>query len=279
MGLGLGIRPRIARVMEELRYWHSNHLGRPRLFDLSTPERVGVVYHEPTDMCPADRIMLYALVRGLKPVRAVEVGSRWGNSARIICNAMEENGVGRLIGIDPEPGNFRVPPADMHGRFEAIAGYSPEAMPLAAEKFGGKFDFGFIDGMHTYEAVMADMKGALALLEEGGHLLIHDVFHPGEELAVVDLLKEVPELVDCGFLTRHPEVRDPVFYQGMRLLRYGPTKGLRLIAEAHEAAGRPAPDAESLRNYDIHLVRLKEQAALRGEVVDDLGRISPKARG
>ena len=278
-GLRTRYRSADSRIMQEIRYWHSRHLGRPRLFDLSSPERLGVVYHEPTDMCPADRIMLYALVRGLRPVRAVEIGTRSGNSARIICNAMEENGEGRLVGIDPEPGNLRVRPADLHGRFEAIAGYSPEALPLAAEKLGGKFDFVFVDGMHTYAAVMADMKGALAFLEEGGHLLIHDVYHPGEELAIVDLLEEVPEPVDCGFLTRHPEIRDPVFYQGIRLLRLGPTNGLGLIARAHDAAGRRPPDAEALRNYDIHLVILKGQASLRGEVVDDLGRVSPKAGG
>ena len=40
---------------------------RPDLYDLSSNERVGVVYTAPSDMRIDERLFLYTLVRGLQP--------------------------------------------------------------------------------------------------------------------------------------------------------------------------------------------------------------------
>jgi hypothetical protein len=60
--------------------------GKPRLYNLNTSERVGCVYNEPTDKCSTDRLMLYALAHGLRPKLALQIGVRWGGSARIITH-------------------------------------------------------------------------------------------------------------------------------------------------------------------------------------------------
>jgi len=72
--MGFGIRAKSKKIKDELGYWFKNVFMRQNLYDISSSERVGVVYHEPSDMCFTDRIMLYALVRGLRPQRALEVG-------------------------------------------------------------------------------------------------------------------------------------------------------------------------------------------------------------
>ncbi|MGL5135100.1 MAG: hypothetical protein ACRC78_21420, partial [Planktothrix sp.] len=118
MGLGLGLKSKLKKASNSLNYWYKNTFALPNLFNLFSSERIGVIYHEPSDMCVTDRVMLYALVRGLKPTRALEIGVRWGGSARIITNAMEENGVGQLVGIDPAPENFKANPKVLHNRYK-----------------------------------------------------------------------------------------------------------------------------------------------------------------
>ena len=93
----LGIRSKAIALRRNIEYGLRNRVLRPRLFNLRTSERVGVIYHQPSDLCETDRVMLYALVRGLRPKYAIEIGVRWGESARIITNAMQENGVGPLL--------------------------------------------------------------------------------------------------------------------------------------------------------------------------------------
>ena len=131
MRLGLGLRNKVESIRQEISLFFRNTFLKPKLFNLQTPERIGCVYREPTDMFATDRIMIYALVRGLRPKHALEIGARWGGSGTIITNAMEENGVGQLVGIDPEPEQFRATKSETHGRYTLIKGYSPQAIPEA----------------------------------------------------------------------------------------------------------------------------------------------------
>ncbi len=250
--LGLGLKKRFGTLRNELRLgWH-NRMRRPNLFDLSSPERVGAIYHQPSDMCETDRIMLYALARGLRPVHALEIGSRWGGSARIITNAMEENGVGRLVGIDPETTAFRARKKDLHHRFTLVEGYSPEAIPRALEAVDSDaFDFVFIDALHTHDAARDDFLGVLPHLSPGAHILFHDAYHQGIDQAITDIVAAHDELFDLGFVTRNPSIGEPVAYQGLRLVRQGDVDGRELIASAYRHADRAPPVFHAaLRNYD-----------------------------
>jgi predicted O-methyltransferase YrrM len=108
MGFGLGIRGKASKVRNEATYLWLNTFRRPLLNHLRTMERIGVIYDEPSDMCVPDKLMLYALVRGLRPERVLEIGVRWGAGARIISAALEDaGGRARAVGIDPEPEAFR----------------------------------------------------------------------------------------------------------------------------------------------------------------------------
>jgi predicted O-methyltransferase YrrM len=199
----------------------------------------------------ADRLMLFALVRGLRPNLALEIGVRWGNSARIITNAMEENRIGKLAGIDPEPGSFRAKPSELHGRYILVKGYSPQAIPAAVEKLGGKVDFVLIDALHIHDAMLADFRGCLPYLADGAHVVFHGAFHQGIDQAVCEALAENREFVDCGFITRNAEMRLPVADQGLRLIRKGSVDGRKFIAEAFERHNCvPPPFTPELWNYD-----------------------------
>ena len=261
--MGLGLRYKIGRATWELRMLLANSLGRPRLYQSRTRERIGVIYHEPTDMCPADRVMLYALVRGLRPTAVLEIGVRWGGGARIIAAALEDaGGPGRAIGIDPEIDGFRPRPRELFGRYELLRGYSPGAIPEAVARLGSPVELAIIDAMHTHDHVLNDFRGVVPHLAAGGHILLHDAFHQGIDQAVAEVLEENPTFTDCGLITRHPSIDDaPVAYQGWRLIRAGMSNTHEVITEACRRSGRPAPEfSPRLLNWDHHWNRMQDQA-------------------
>jgi predicted O-methyltransferase YrrM len=253
--MGWGLRNKFRRIADEARSLWANTLGRPMLHRTKTPERVGVIYIQPSDMCIPDRLMLYALVRGLRPARVLEIGVRWGGGARIIAAALEDaGGSGRAVGIDPEPKAFRAKPRDLFGRYELLCGYSPGAIPEAMARLGGPLDLAIIDAMHTYDHVLADLLGVIPFVAAGGHILLHDAFHQGVDRAVTEMLAKNLNLVDCGFLTRFPEIgNEPVAYQGLRLVRVGTPDSGEMIAGAFRHVGRPVPEfSPALSNWDRH---------------------------
>ncbi len=252
---GLGLKAKAREAARRARAVRSRLL-RPRLFDVGTRERFGVIFREPSDMCVPDRVLLYALVRGLRPGRALEIGVRWGGSARIITNAMEDAGCGRLVGIDPVPGAFRVRDAELHGRYQLLEGYSPQRIPDAVSALGGPLDLVLIDALHTHDAVLADLQGVLPHLASGGHVLIHDAFHYGIGQAVDQVVRE-QGLHDCGALSRHPALSPPVAYQGLRVLRKGSFDGTHLVEEAYRERGlTPPPRTPELWNFDKYANRI-----------------------
>lgn len=257
MQLGLGLRATLRRGREEF-LRTLREFRKPNLYDLSSPSRVGCIYREPNDMCETDRLMLFALVRGLRPNFALEIGARWGNSARIITNAMEENGVGRLIGIDPFPEAFSARPRELHGRYTLLKGYSPQAIPEAAKTIGHQFEFVFIDALHIYDAVLADFRGCLPHLADGAHVLFHDAYHQGVAEAIGTALAENLAFNDCGLITRDASIGFPVSYGGMRLLRKGGVDSKELISAAYQRNNHtPPPFSREVWNYDPYYNRLQ----------------------
>lgn len=239
------------RFQKDLAVVLKNRWMRPNLYRLSSNERIGAVYYNPTDMCVTDRIMIYALVRGLRPEHVLEIGVRWGGAARIIANALEDTGRGYAIGIDPETKAFRVSPSDLHNRYRLIEGSSPEDVPAAVELLGGVVNFVFIDALHTHDAVRSDFEAVRPFLADDAHVLFHDNYHQGICLAVDSILDEHPEFSDCGILTRSPAVEIPVSGQGLRLIRKGVVDGVSLIKEGYERSGiRVPPFTPALRNWD-----------------------------
>jgi predicted O-methyltransferase YrrM len=156
---------------------------RPNLYNLRSPHRVGVVYTAPSDMKIEERLMLYSFIRGFQPQRALEIGVLRGGSGLIIANAMEDNGKGVVIGIDPDP-LLDVRRSAFHGRYRLIRSTSPEALPQARELAGGPFDFVLIDGLHLYKQVSRDIEGVLPHLQDDAYVMFHDAFHYGVGTAI-----------------------------------------------------------------------------------------------
>lgn len=248
----------------------SRRLQRPNLYRLSSPERVGAVFSAQSGMSVDERIFLYAIARGFRPERALEIGVAKGGSALIITNAMEENGRGLLVGVDPEP-RLTVKWNDLHGRYKLIPRPSPEVIPEAREAAGGPFDFVLIDGLHIYDPVRKDIAAIIPHLADGAYLLFHDAFHYGVATAIREAIEAHPGLVDCGYPCRTPNVyADPATpYNGFRLLLWTGVKAaprsvdVEAILEplyARERRVRP-PMREDVLNHDIWYCRVVSPCA------------------
>lgn len=255
-GMGFGLKTKAKRTARALG-WKCRSVGQHLRPVLGAPgARIGAAFHFPTDMCDTDRVYLYALVRGLRPERALEIGTRWGGSARIITAAMEDNGMGRLVGLDPAVEAFRASKRSVHGRFTLVKGWSPGDIPTAAGLHDGLIDFAFVDALHTHHSCKADLEGLLPHLAPGAHVLLHDALHPGISAAADEFVAMHEGVVDLGTVTRDPAAKAPVCNQGFRLLRVGENdEGVMRAAYAQAGVEFPE-DPERLYNCDTFAVRI-----------------------
>jgi hypothetical protein len=176
-------------------------------------------------MRPSERLFLYSLLRGLRPMRALEIGFFKGGSAMIFARALHENGTGRAVGIDPFP-QADVAKLPLLDRYQLLVGRSPALIAEASQTLGGRFDFVLIDGMHTYSAVRADIIGVLPFLATEATILLHDSFHYGVHKALESCVAQVPGMIDCGLVCNaaasetDPPVDPWITYCGLHMLRY-----------------------------------------------------------
>lgn len=140
---------------------------------------------------PGDRRALYALITALQPLSVLEIGTHIGASTQYIARALARGGNGILTTVDIYDVND---PA--HGAWRAASlSHSPQGCaqllgtagrvrfvtaPALAHMRGtaDRYDFIFLDGDHRAPAVYAELAAALARLNPGGVIVLHD-YYPG----------------------------------------------------------------------------------------------------
>jgi predicted O-methyltransferase YrrM len=146
---------------------------------------------------------LQRLVRAIRPAHSLEVGLAYGVSTLYICEALREVGSGQHTVIDPHQRGL--PPED-RPHFPGFEGWegiglenihraghadrvtwmnarSDQAM-LQLVRDGRQFDFIFLDGWHTFDAVMVEFAYAHQLLRVGGALAFDDAHYPSVRAAI-----------------------------------------------------------------------------------------------
>lgn len=148
-----------------------------------------------------DVLVLYAIVRALRPEHVVETGVASGRSSAAILLAMKENNFGTLHSIDlaehyegkePEyyrnqygiaelkgyvPANKKVGymvPEYLRNRWELIIGDSNIELPKLLERIGG-IDVFYHDSDHSYETMTHEFSLTWPNLRENGFLIADDV--------------------------------------------------------------------------------------------------------
>ena len=142
----------------------------PRFEDLDVPAS-----DAGTTVTRAEAGFIHELLIKLRPSATLEVGMGYGFSAVHIMSA-----TGAVHhAMDPlqaEYGNLGLKNVEKQG----LAGnlifhpdYSHAVLPRLLRE-GVKVDFAFIDGGHRFDEIFLDFYYAELLLNEGGHILLHD---------------------------------------------------------------------------------------------------------
>lgn len=148
-----------------------------------------------------------------RPSLALEIGVGKGASALILTEALAEVG-GRLYGIDPDQieghGSAALNLLRDHGlesHFELL----PFPCHLGAPQLLSRdlrFDFVFIDGMHTFEFKIVDWFFADKLCRVGGHIAFHDLTFPStKKVLKAALLSGRYRLIETPSLHLPPFIR------------------------------------------------------------------------
>lgn len=152
-------------------------------------------------------LLLYTLVRIFKPERCLEIGCFLGYSALCIARGLRDNGNGgHLTCVDNESHlqykggtqktRENLAEAELSQFAEVIKSTSKDffANTLLDEE---SFDFIHVDGDHTFEGCMFDLRNSWRKLKRKGILVVHDtLFLPFVKKAMIEFISSTP----CQYL-------------------------------------------------------------------------------
>ena len=148
---------------------------------------LGTEYKQYSEMGDIDRLFLTSLIQRLKPEKILEVGVSKGGSSYLILNAINTYKSGRLYSLDYNTNHYYL--TDKKTGF--FMDNFPELKKNWTLKTGGlalnflneissateekdKFDFCFIDTMHSLPGEILDCLQVLPYIKKDGILVFHD---------------------------------------------------------------------------------------------------------
>lgn len=146
---------------------------------------------------------LYALIRSLKPLNVVEIGSGLGCSTNHIIAALWANDGGHVVTIDR--GNTPQIPNMLREYATVLAG---DAIEWLQQQPDNSIDFILEDADHSESMCYEVGELAKTKLRPGGVLMVHDAVHPtvgadvraGYDRAGLDFRTYLTDPSDCGWL-------------------------------------------------------------------------------
>jgi predicted O-methyltransferase YrrM len=143
-------------------------------------------------VCPPwEGDLVFETLKDIGATSCLEIGFHTGSTALYMLHALRENG-GTVVSIEPRPDGIRgfdtVASFDAaQARHDVIEALSHDALPQILAD-GRTFDFIFVDGWKTFNALAVDAYYAARLLRTGG-VLFFDDHHMPSVRKVVRLLK------------------------------------------------------------------------------------------
>jgi len=141
---------------------------------------------------------LYELVRHVQPAGVVEIGTAFGISGMYLGFGLEGNAKGRLYSFDPHPKWHKLGAESLRLATKRATAYPArfeDAWEEAAKSKNAMMDLAYVDGPHTYAAVMAEYE---LLMRQAGPapVLVFDDIHWDDQMdRVWSELKSRPEVV------------------------------------------------------------------------------------
>jgi predicted O-methyltransferase YrrM len=159
----------------------------------------------------ASSALIYTLVRNARPRHVVEIGTYYGGTSEVICQALQENGSGILHTVAPFEAERAIPifdswPWELRRHLEFYLMTSMDFYYRLSAR-GIRPEIAFIDGDHSYQAALFDIQSLARSLERRGFLLVDNVSQPGPYYAAMDFLQRNPDWTKCK--ARDPKWADP----------------------------------------------------------------------
>jgi predicted O-methyltransferase YrrM len=149
-------------------------------------------------------VAIFSVLAELRPVRVVEIGSYMGKSTVFFgCSLQALGDGGRVTAIDPHSGDRQqresfgmaeIPSFNMFRTHVRLAGVEDLIDPIvatssdAAKDWSEPFQFLFVDGWHSYDAVLADGRDWVAMMSEDGVVVFDDALQYDDvRRAIADL--------------------------------------------------------------------------------------------
>lgn len=122
-----------------------------------------------------EKMLLYWLIRELKPEVAIETGTHRGLTSIFMAHALMDNGRGKLHTADPfewgQVGNF----AKFPELKDFIHFYFEEGSKMIDKL--DKIDFAFIDGYHEVKDVVPELNNLMPKLSPNAVVVLHDCWY------------------------------------------------------------------------------------------------------
>jgi hypothetical protein len=159
----------------------------------------------------ASTALIYTLVRNAKPQHVVEIGTYYGGTSEVICQALHENGSGTLHTVAPFEAEQVLPifdswPPELRRHLEFYLMTSMDFYYRMNAR-GIRPEIALIDGDHSYQAALFDIQSLAKSFARRGFLLVDDVSQPGPYYAAMDFLQRNPDWTQCK--ARNPQWADP----------------------------------------------------------------------
>lgn len=203
----------------------------------------------------------FLVLADVRPRTIVEIGSYLGKSTVFYAKSLEVLGIdGTVTAIDPHTGDRQhlealgvseLPSFDMFRSHLQAAGVSDTVRPIvatsheAAAGWSDPIDFLFIDGWHTYEAVVEDGRDWIPHLTDGAVVVFDDASkHPGMKRAIREL---------AGDGTMH--LYGEAFGQAYAGRRSDVPTSVRTVLKADRPLTRHLPATVSSAQWDRYVVK------------------------
>jgi cephalosporin hydroxylase len=151
-------------------------------------------------------VAIFHVLAELKPQRIVEIGSYMGKSTVFFGRSLQVlGGAGRVTSIDPHSGDRQqrqgfgmaeIPSFDMFRTHIRLAGVDQLIDPIvatssdAAKEWTEPFQFLFIDGWHSYDAVLADGREWVPMMSGEGVVVFDDALQYDDVRRAIAVLDE-----------------------------------------------------------------------------------------
>jgi predicted O-methyltransferase YrrM len=144
-----------------------------------------------TRIGPEQGMLIYRLLCETKPEKSLEIGLAFGFSTVYFLAAMQANGMGQHVAVDPFQytawNGIGIARGHVLGVKNELFEFSQETSIQALARFARekqRFGVIFIDGDHTFDAVLVDFSLASQVCEPGAYVILDDLWMPSIQRVV-----------------------------------------------------------------------------------------------